>query len=793
MSEALPRERSRLLTVDDLFRLEFFDDAVFSPDGKHIAYSVRRAPADEPGPKRLHQFRVRNDMFVQETLTGKERRITDGRADGLSWSTPLWSPDSRRIAMQCFRIGCNRLWVWDSLTGEKKLVTEHPILVHGGMFGEVVWISKNELVCVAGEIGTDEGSRTRAELKPHAKAMDLWRRSYSGEEVTADVFDTVALMPVRPVAMRLLLQCNVETGEQTILARGNIRSPQLSPNGEFLCWTALPMQMPSAPLDAPITYDAIWSYFGQARLEIFDLKRGRLCPSIDAPRPLNPGTVKWSGAKAELVIFARAEAGRSAALFHMDVHGGALKEVQSEGGEITACLWTPGGELMVQARAADPAATQRNWYVVSKGGERRKVGNGLAKMASQILFSKDGGSLLTLVDGKLWRVPLDQNAPAQVALSGVTLNSIVWPKTAAAVEWFLADSNEGLVAVDLRGYEPSAVRIEKPLPGAALRDVTSSGNHILFGPSLSNAGIHLWVTGTTDRATRVVRHLNRWVSEVKEGPVKHFRYNDAGREMSAWLVLPPEPEPQEPPPCIVWLYPGDVYGDGAPDSVYLPWPFISRQVFAARGYAFLTVSVPISPPGEPCETYTAVARGVQPAIDRAIELGFIDPSRLALMGHSLGGYAVNCLISETDRFKAAVTLSGMSNLSSAYGTFDARSRYGDMDDALPVHWGWYANFEAGHQRMGAPPWRDFERYNRNSPLAHVEKIRTPVLLVHGDNDFTALQQSEEFYLALNRAGKRARYIRYAGEGHNIEGKANLTHLYDHIDAWLRECFSALRS
>ncbi len=92
-------------------------------------------------------------------------------------------------------------------------------------------------------------------------------------------------------------------------------------------------------------------------------------------------------------------------------------------------------------------------------------------------------------------------------------------------------------------------------------------------------------------------------------------------------------------------------------------------------------------------------------------------------------------------------------------------------------------YETGQAGMGVHPWEDFDAYIRNSPIRYIDKIQTPVLLIHEDADAFPIQQSEIVFTALYRLGKRARLVEYLGEGDTVEGKANLLDLWEHITAW----------
>jgi dipeptidyl aminopeptidase/acylaminoacyl peptidase len=214
---------------------------------------------------------------------------------------------------------------------------------------------------------------------------------------------------------------------------------------------------------------------------------------------------------------------------------------------------------------------------------------------------------------------------------------------------------------------------------------------------------------------------------------------------------------------------------------------VNMNVLAAQGYAVLFPSAPTGRLGTARDPMLALPRGVLPAVDKAVELGIADSDRLFIGGLSYGGYSTYALITQTDRFKAAISMAGPVDLISAYGTFDINRRYAS-DAHLPHREGnWvFAWAESGQGGMGAPPWKDVARYLRNSPLFAVERVHTPLLIVYGDLDLVGMEQGEEFFSALYRQGKRAELVRYWGEGHSVETPANVRDLWARAFAWLDE-------
>jgi dipeptidyl aminopeptidase/acylaminoacyl peptidase len=250
------------------------------------------------------------------------------------------------------------------------------------------------------------------------------------------------------------------------------------------------------------------------------------------------------------------------------------------------------------------------------------------------------------------------------------------------------------------------------------------------------------------------------------------------------LVLPAGHQQGKRYPLVTWLYPGWM----VTDTSYVPFLYDKQSVSSlnlvpliSRGVGLLIPSLPLPPDGETADPYLELPKGVMPAVDRAIELGFADPDRLALMGHSFGGYATFSLVSYTHRFKAAFAMAGPSNLVSKYGEYFPGQRY--YDYAHEELFG-PALAESGQTRMGRPPWGDLFRYMRNSPISFADRVQTPLMIIQGDMDYVSLQQGEEFFNAMYRLGKEAHFVRYWGEGHVIDSPANIRDLWQRIFAWL---------
>lgn len=125
----------------------------------------------------------------------------------------------------------------------------------------------------------------------------------------------------------------------------------------------------------------------------------------------------------------------------------------------------------------------------------------------------------------------------------------------------------------------------------------------------------------------------------------------------------------------------------------------------------------------------------------------VDPKRIAIAGGSYGGYLANWTVAHTRRFRCAVSMRGISNLVSLFGTSDIGVRF-------------TREFEA------QAPWESIERYWRASPLAHVQNVETPLLLLHPEEDQRCpVSQSEEMFAALRWLDRDVELVRFPGESH----------------------------
>ena len=152
-------------------------------------------------------------------------------------------------------------------------------------------------------------------------------------------------------------------------------------------------------------------------------------------------------------------------------------------------------------------------------------------------------------------------------------------------------------------------------------------------------------------------------------------------------------------------------------------------------------------------------KGVDEALAR---FKFLDADRMGVTGGSYGGYMTNWVVTQTNRFKAAVTAASLSNLISFYST----SLYQDLI----------------HAEFNGYPWENggnnYELLWERSPMKHIKKAQTPTLIIHGEQDNDVhITQAEEFYTALKMRDVETTFVRYPREGHGFTEPA---HRYDQM-------------
>jgi dipeptidyl aminopeptidase/acylaminoacyl peptidase len=224
-----------------------------------------------------------------------------------------------------------------------------------------------------------------------------------------------------------------------------------------------------------------------------------------------------------------------------------------------------------------------------------------------------------------------------------------------------------------------------------------------------------------------------------------------GKELTGMLIKPENFDPNKKYPLLVNFY---ERGSDALHRHRVPRAersSINYSFYTSRGYVIFNPDVHyrVGYPGE--SAYNCVI----PGVTSLIEKGFIDKDNIGVQGHSWGGYQIAYLVTRTDIFKAAESGAPVPNMISAYGG---------------IRWwtGLSRQFQYEHtqSRIGGTPWEYPARYIENSPIFNIDKINTPLLIMHNDADgHVPWYQGIEFFVSLRRLGKPSWFLNYNGEPH----------------------------
>lgn len=399
----------------------------------------------------------------------------------------------------------------------------------------------------------------------------------------------------------------------------------------------------------------------------------------------------------------------------------------------------------------------------------------------QPVYTPDGARILVAVNGFLWEVDSESRAARRLSdgLSELT-TGVLWTSDRAALVSTLdpADGSSCFWWVDLA---TGIWRIGDRLPHAVVRawGVSKAGSDeavvAYIGETLrSPANVYVVQLGAYGDRGGAARRLTDVESPqpLPETSELVFDYRVEEDRWGTGVIVRPEGA-EKPLPAILWSHPGTpgimaervrrfgLSGDGAVD------------VFGAvaRGYAVLLLDIPMSPVDEyHGGPMTEIVQAVTAGIDAAVQTGWIDRERMGVVGTSFGGYMVNVLVTQMNEFQAGASLAGPSSAVNRATTFH-----------LGMDWA-YAQGGMVKPLLEAPG-----RYVLNSPVAYLDAVTTPLLLIHGTRDTAVhISQSEEMFRGLADRGKEVELVRYHGLGHGLQLEGSVwVRVLDWFDEHLR--------
>lgn len=247
--------------------------------------------------------------------------------------------------------------------------------------------------------------------------------------------------------------------------------------------------------------------------------------------------------------------------------------------------------------------------------------------------------------------------------------------------------------------------------------------------------------------------------------------NSKNEKLKGILYYPANFNPNKKYPMIVSIY--EVQSDDLHQyynpSLYNESGF-NVAVFTSEGYFVFLPDIKHEKGNVGPSTTDCVVSGTK----KVIEIGFVDPSKIALKGHSFGGYEASFVINQTPIFATAIASGAITDLTRRFLELG-------VNTTRPEMW----RFASGGWRLGQKtPFTNRADFDRNSPLEFIEKLQIPLLMWTGKEDLQVdSHQSMSYYLALRRLGKKSIFLQYPKEGHTLLNPINQKDLTQRVLQW----------
>ena len=643
------------LKSSDLYRFRAVNEVRFSPDSRHIAYTVTRH--DRPG-------RPWSQVWIMDVASQRATRF--GRDEEAS-SHPMWSPNGQMIAF----------------SGEQD--GKHGLLIAHADGSSITFLAATD--------GTNSPL-------PQQGETFAWSPN-SG---------TIAFVSATP-------------------------GPETQASGDPMVITRY--------LYKPTAGEGMTHFNDNKRLHLFavDVKTKQISQLTSGN--FDEHSIDWSPDGSELLFVSNHEPNADE-FFNYDVFALRLSDKRIR--RITATesceyqpLWSPDGKqiafLATRRGLTDRETTMEDthaWIMNADGTGRREIGAAIDDRQDSLQWSQDGSAVYLTVEQRgnvyLARLPLSEGKPEVLVSDPGVIGDY-------------SMAHDGQLAYAFETPRDMAQLYLKTSGGPA-RQITSLNSQLLAGKQLGEPEAFTFVS------------------------------NDNKFEVEAFLVKPIDLGAAPTHPLIVVIH-GGPHGQNGPAFNF------KDQAYAAQGWAVLHVNYRGST-GYGQKFADAVfgdqdgneGQDVLYAVNAAVRrFLWIDRERMGIEGVSYGGQLSDWLITQTNEFKAAIPIAGISNLIS-YNYMTYYNQYEEMEFGQFLHQG----------RLMEEAWD-------RSALKHVANVHTPTMLVHGENDpDVPIAEAEQYFVALKDVGVETVMVRYPREGHGVRETKHTVDLIDRSIAWYQAHF-----
>ncbi len=496
-------------------------------------------------------------------------------------------------------------------------------------------------------------------------------------------------------------------------------------------------------------------------------------------------------------------------LFLTDVNGGTPQQLTDGDWDDSDAVWSPDGSHITYTSNH----AEDRWRILGsdiytlavengKASEERCLTDGTLACASPS-WSPDGKTIAFLASYKvrsgghtyLYAISSDADKKAATNLSkefeGTCMdwtNSDIGDEHLMPAPAWSADGKTLYVLASQRGASrifaiPATGASSNPqtlTPGAVhVRDfsIDASKGHLALLVGDATHPQEIFSTTAQGGELQRITHFNDALfNELELATPEYMPYKgDDGWDIDGWILKPHNFDPSKKYPLVLEIH-------GGPQTQYGYGFFHEMQLLVAEGYVVLYTN-----PRGSCGygyDFSLAVRGqwgekdsldIMHGVDELLKRGYIDEQRMGVTGGSYGGFMTNWLTGHNDRFKVAVTDRCVANLASMFGSGDV---------------GW----DIGYDNLDTTPWENLEKYMHMSPVSYVKDMKTPLLIIHSEQDLRCpIEQAEQIFASLKWMGREVEFVRFEGQSHGLSRgghpKLRLERLR-HIKRWFAKYLQA---
>jgi dipeptidyl aminopeptidase/acylaminoacyl peptidase len=460
----------------------------------------------------------------------------------------------------------------------------------------------------------------------------------------------------------------------------------------------------------------------------------------------------------------------------LDIASSNIRQITVGDWDDVSPKWSPDGKYIAFISGRKPqndvhAMTEA--YVVDADGGTPKLWSEELNSIAALAWSHDGSRLIAVGSSSPgflalwqgWLYVLSEDIPPRICTDDNFRPCVGFPtlNPGPEIRWLPNDT------VLLLGESRGQSYIYKV-------DLTNGSQQKLYGGGILTSNISSNVEATTaiiaassptspsdlfqidletHSGTQITDYNKTFLSDNQPASMEKFFITQQDFNIECRMFFPPEFDSSKQYPLILDIHGGP---NGAFYDSFVAW----QQVFAGAGYIVLAAN----PRGSSTYGDNFMMSVIDDwggkdyedllsAVNHAAQLPYVDPTRMGVHGYSYGGYMTSWMIGHTKKFKAAVIGAPCINLHSMYGTSDIGSSFGELQ------WGMSLDITSTQDYTNM-----VSKLLYRSPISYVSQVETPALLLHGESDHRCpISQSEEYFTALKRLGKKVEMVRFPGCSH----------------------------